>query len=257
MIEAEKKQSIVSMNPAPESVVVVERNNTVSGSESDSDISLSGLDMIRLAKHFNPDQIQILTAINRFQFKVSKGTIDVWWLYDDGGLSLLIPYLLTQRKSYLEGAKLRIFTLSSQSKIIEDEQRKLAALLSKFRINFAEVRVIKDDGRKPNIESILEFEKLIEPFCVDSDMPDPPKEGLIQESELLLNQEKTWRTLRMAENLQKYSSESDLIVVTLPVPRKGLISSCLYMAWIDMMTKNLPPTLLVRGNQTSVLTFYS
>uniref|UniRef100_A0AC35FLN0 Uncharacterized protein n=1 Tax=Panagrolaimus sp. PS1159 TaxID=55785 RepID=A0AC35FLN0_9BILA len=211
--KTEKKQSIVSMDPSPESVVVVERNNTVNESESDSDISLSGLDMIRLAKHFNPDQIQILTAINRFQFKVSKGTIDVWWLYDDGGLSLLIPYLLTQRKSYLESAKLRIFTLSSQSKIIENEQRKLAALLSKFRINFAEVRVIKDDGRKPNIESILEFEKLIEPFCVDSDMPDPPKEGLIQKSELLLNQEKTWRTLRMAENLQKYSSESDLIVV--------------------------------------------
>uniref|UniRef100_A0A0M3HGT2 SLC12 domain-containing protein n=1 Tax=Ascaris lumbricoides TaxID=6252 RepID=A0A0M3HGT2_ASCLU len=44
---------------------------------------------------------------------------------------------------------------------------------------------------------------------------------------------------------------------TLPVPRKGLISSCLYMAWIDVMTRELPPTLMIRGNQTSVLTFYS
>ncbi|KIH59090.1 hypothetical protein ANCDUO_10692 [Ancylostoma duodenale] len=33
----------------------------------------------------------------------SKGsTIDVWWLSDDGGLTLLVPYLLTQSKSYLE-----------------------------------------------------------------------------------------------------------------------------------------------------------
>jgi hypothetical protein len=26
-----------------------------------------------------------------------KGTIDVWWLYDDGGLTLLLPYILTTR----------------------------------------------------------------------------------------------------------------------------------------------------------------
>ena len=26
------------------------------------------------------------------------GTIDVWWLYDDGGLTLLLPYILTTRQ---------------------------------------------------------------------------------------------------------------------------------------------------------------
>ncbi len=25
------------------------------------------------------------------------GTIDVWWLYDDGGLTLLLPYIITTR----------------------------------------------------------------------------------------------------------------------------------------------------------------
>jgi hypothetical protein len=33
----------------------------------------------------------------RFQTRVRQGTIDVWWLYDDGGLTLLIPYLLTKK----------------------------------------------------------------------------------------------------------------------------------------------------------------
>ena len=31
----------------------------------------------------------------------------------------------------------------------------------------------------------------------------------------------------------------------------------LYMAWLDIMTRNLPTVLLTRGNQEPVLTFYS
>jgi solute carrier family 12 sodium/potassium/chloride transporter 2 len=39
--------------------------------------------------------------------------------------------------------------------------------------------------------------------------------------------------------------------------RKGDFSAPLYMAWLEALTANMPPFLLVRGNQTSVLTFYS
>uniref|UniRef100_A0AC34FYC1 SLC12A transporter C-terminal domain-containing protein n=1 Tax=Panagrolaimus sp. ES5 TaxID=591445 RepID=A0AC34FYC1_9BILA len=83
------------------------------------------------------------------------------------------------------------------------------------------------------------------------------QEGMITGAELASQKDKTQRQLRISELLKQHSSESDLIVLTLPVPRKGLIRSFLYMPWIDMMTKNLPPTLLVRGNLTSFLTFYS
>jgi len=55
----------------------------------------------------------------------------------------------------------------------------------------------------------------------------------------------------------KNSSKSDLIVMTLPVPRKNIISAPLYMAWLESLSRDLPPFLFVRGNQTSVLTFYS
>lgn len=50
----------------------------------------------------SPVQLELLTDMNRFHERIEKGFIDVWWLYDDGGLTLLVAYLLTQPRSYLE-----------------------------------------------------------------------------------------------------------------------------------------------------------
>ena len=44
---------------------------------------------------------------------------------------------------------------------------------------------------------------------------------------------------------------------TLPMPRKGLCSAGLYMAWLDTLSRDMPPMLLLRGNQENVLTYYS
>jgi Solute carrier family 12 len=44
---------------------------------------------------------------------------------------------------------------------------------------------------------------------------------------------------------------------TMPLPRKGVVSAPLYMAWLETLTRDMPPFMLVRGNQSSVLTFYS
>ena len=42
----------------------------------------------------------------------------------------------------------------------------------------------------------------------------------------------------------------------MPVAREDTPAE-IFMAWLDYFTFNLPTTLLVRGNQESVLTFYS
>ncbi|EYC27812.1 hypothetical protein Y032_0008g197 [Ancylostoma ceylanicum] len=201
------------------------------------------------------EQKALLASISRFQRKIKKGVIDVWWLYDDGGLTLLIPHLLTIPKSYLEGAKLRVFTISTSSRTMEQEQRSMAALLSKFRISFSDVSVISDIGRKPQPETLMRWEKLILPFIAADDSECPA--GMTTQSELDAQKQKTNRQLRAAELLREHSIDADLIVMTLPVPRKGMVSASLYLSWLDIMTRGLPPTLLVRGNQTSVLTFYS
>ncbi|CAG09668.1 unnamed protein product, partial [Tetraodon nigroviridis] len=43
----------------------------------------------------------------------------------------------------------------------------------------------------------------------------------------------------------------------MPLARKGTVSSALYMCWLETLSRDVPPLLLVRGNHQSVLTFYS
>jgi len=202
-----------------------------------------------------------MADMHRFQTRVRHGLIDVWWLYDDGGLTLLIPYLLTQQKSYLEGAKLRVFTLSGKKRQLDREQHNMAALLNKFRISYAQVNVLPDPAHKrPSAKTMARFNHLIEPFVVKGHSGGSGREAegpLITEAELKAHEEKTWKHLRLAEMLKRYSANADLIVVTLPVPRRGLVNASLYLGWLDMMSRDLPPTLMIRGNQQSVLTFYS
>lgn len=79
----------------------------------------------------------------------------------------------------------------------------------------------------------------------------------IERSELHGVKDKTNRYLRLREHLLKNSMNSDLIVMTLPMPRINVVSGPLYMAWLESLSRGLPPVLFVRGNQSSVLTFYS
>lgn len=79
----------------------------------------------------------------------------------------------------------------------------------------------------------------------------------IPETEIIAMKDKTNRHLRLRELLLEHSHEANLVVMTLPMPRKNMISAPLYMAWLELLTRDMPPFLLVRGNQTSVLTFYS
>uniref|UniRef100_A0A3Q2Z3G3 Solute carrier family 12 member 3 n=1 Tax=Hippocampus comes TaxID=109280 RepID=A0A3Q2Z3G3_HIPCM len=140
-----------------------------------------------------------------FQKKQGKKTIDVYWLSDDGGLTLLLPYLLTRRKRWAK-CKVRVFVGGDNSK--NDERRQeVMTLIKKFRLGFHDVE--------------------------------------------------SFRQIRLNEILQDYSREATLIVITMPVGRRGVCPSILYLAWLELLSRDLSsPVLLVRGNQENVLTFY-
>ena len=77
-----------------------------------------------------------MSNIEMFRGKKRTGIIDVWWLYDDGGLTLLLPHILTTRKQF-KSCKLRVFTLANRNHALDQQQRKMAMLLAKFRIDFS------------------------------------------------------------------------------------------------------------------------
>ena len=54
---------------------------------------------------------EILNSLCRFRLKQKRGTIDVWWLYDDGGLSMLLPHILTTRANWTNSI-MRVFCLA-------------------------------------------------------------------------------------------------------------------------------------------------
>lgn len=72
----------------------------------------SPTDAVRVA---STKELAILVpkGINWFPSNVDhmKGSIDIWWVVHDGGLLMLLPFLLLQHKVW-RNCKLRIFTVA-------------------------------------------------------------------------------------------------------------------------------------------------
>ncbi|XP_033827933.1 solute carrier family 12 member 2-like [Periophthalmus magnuspinnatus] len=206
---------------------------------------------------------RLLESSQIFKKKQGKGTIDVWWLFDDGGLTLLIPYLLTNRGKWGD-CRIRVF-MGGKINRIDHDRRAMAMLLSRFRIDFSDIIVLGDINTKPKKHNKLSFKELIDTYRLrEDDMQQDEAERLkalepwrITDNELELYKAKTNRQIRLNELLQEHSNTAKLIVISMPLARKGTVSSALYMCWLETLSKDLPPVLLVRGNHQSVLTFYS
>ncbi|XP_073989263.1 sodium potassium chloride cotransporter [Rhodnius prolixus] len=206
-----------------------------------------------LHKYENGQQLQknVLDSMRIFDKKYKGGYVDVWWLYDDGGLTILLPYILSTR-SVFSSCKMRIFALANRNRELKTEESNMASLLAKFRIEYESLTMVNDIMEAPNAKTVHFFKELLNNFRNKTD-----SEFSVTDEELDTLKEKTDRQLRLRELLQKHSKESTMVVMSLPMPRKGLVSAPLYMAWLETLTRDMPPFLLIRGNQAPVLTFYS
>ncbi|KAB7505213.1 Solute carrier family 12 member 2 [Armadillidium nasatum] len=81
--------------------------------------------LVNLYRGINGAKIprSVIQDLNRFRTKQPKGTIDVWWLYDDGGLTLLLPHILATRSQWSK-CKLRVFALANHKNELDVEHRR-------------------------------------------------------------------------------------------------------------------------------------
>ncbi|XP_043913794.1 solute carrier family 12 member 3-like [Protopterus annectens] len=198
-----------------------------------------------------------------FQCKQAKKYIDIYWLCDDGGLTILVPYLLSRRKRW-GNCKVRVFISTSTEKS-DQEKEAMKSLLSKFRLRFKEIVVLTDTDQKPHPESMKVFEDLVAPYRLNDGMKaDSTVQELksenpwkISDQELLWHIKKSEKQARLNEIMKENSQDAALIVMSLPVARRDACPSTLYMAWLETLSHGLnPPVLLIRGNQQNAITFY-
>ncbi|KAI9522154.1 hypothetical protein NQZ68_038790 [Dissostichus eleginoides] len=208
---------------------------------------------------YKGDTDQIKTV---FQNDQGKKTIDVYWIADDGGLTLLVPYLLTRRKRW-HRSKVRVFIVGDEQNM-EEGRNEMIALLKRFRLDIHDVTVMTDSEKRPNSKNLSRFVDSVAPFMLH----DEQQEGVstqeqrkrapwkISEKEFEAFKLKTERKVRLNEIIRRNSQHAALVLVSLPVPHSDC-PSALYMAWLDTLTCGLHcPVVLIRGNQQNVITFY-
>lgn len=65
----------------------------------------------------------VFHALNQFNEKQKRGPIDIWWLTEDGGLTILIPYLINISYNWSE-CYLRLFCISQNGEETETIRNK-------------------------------------------------------------------------------------------------------------------------------------
>ena len=91
---------------------------------------------------------------------IKGDTIDIYWLYDDGGLTLLLPFILKMRSKFTK-CNLRVFCLVDNIENMEEEAKSMTILLKKFRIAFQDVILLSDAKTVPNKTTTRQFETMV------------------------------------------------------------------------------------------------
>ena len=76
--------------------------------------SFRSLEQIRInpneAEELKKKKDSIVSALTQLQGDHRGKCIDVWWLTEDGGLTVLLPQIIASRQQW-SGCKLRVFTM--------------------------------------------------------------------------------------------------------------------------------------------------
>ena len=203
---------------------------------------------------------------NRLDYTTAapSGNIDVYWLDDDGGLTALAPYILSQSDLFAN-CNIRLF-----SKIIAPDpedpdsaqaREGLALLMRKLRITTSEINLLTTLNATPNPSSTEWFQQFdlltrarAEAFLAAQD-PAPGTERLSLEELEQYNTSWTDYYLRLGELVNENSKNSSCVFISLRIPDENDAAQ-LYLGWLEAMTHGIEvPVFFVRGSHDNILTF--
>uniref|UniRef100_A0A669EDU8 Solute carrier family 12 member 5b n=1 Tax=Oreochromis niloticus TaxID=8128 RepID=A0A669EDU8_ORENI len=219
--------------------------------------------------------------------RFTEGHIDVWWVVHDGGMLMLLPFLLRQHKVWRK-CKMRIFTVAQMDDNSIQMKKDLLTFLYHLRIDAVVEVVEMHDGdisaytyektlimeqRSQILKQMhltkneMEREVNQEPSYYLPTSPAAPAGGAVarpdnkgaeKEKSLLTTDVRRMHTaMRLNEVITKKSKEAKLVLLNMPGPPKNRVGEENYMEFLEVLTEGLNRVLLVRGGGREVITIYS
>uniref|UniRef100_A0A671QSN2 Solute carrier family 12 member 7-like n=1 Tax=Sinocyclocheilus anshuiensis TaxID=1608454 RepID=A0A671QSN2_9TELE len=213
------------------------------------------------------------------QERLGEGTIDVWWIVHDGGLLMLLPFLLQQHKVWRK-CKMRIFTVAQLDDNSIQMKKDLQMFLYHLRLN-AEVEVVEmhdSDISAFTYEKTLVMEQrsqMLKQMQLSRTEREREIQSITDESRSSIrrknqsgahgsavnNQNSNVRCMHTAIKLNEVvvnkSQGAHLVLLNMPGPPKNRGGDENYMEFLEVLMEGLNRVLLVRGGGREVITIYS
>ena len=186
-----------------------------------------------------------------------NSTIDVYWILHDGGLMLLITFLLKQDKAWAK-CKLRIFCVAEADDNSLQMEQDLQLFLKLLRIT-ADVRVIEMTSTDISPYTRARVTKM-ETEVACGTVPTAPgristdSESDVQPTELNVRRMNT--CTRMNAIMKEHSKGADLIALNLPDVAID-DHPWVYMGLLEELVDGIERVLFVKGGGREVITIYS
>ncbi|XP_050443364.1 bumetanide-sensitive sodium-(potassium)-chloride cotransporter-like isoform X2 [Adelges cooleyi] len=181
-----------------------------------------------------------------FSFKTKKyeGVVDVWWLYDDGGLALVIAHMLKKSTAW-KNCKFRIFGVTKAEENISTERNKLIRLLSMYRIDFDIVEILL-----VNHVNSKTMERLTP--VLNHSLRKVAGRQCSEQINNNKNRDTFVRSLFLRDLIELNSKQSSLAIVSMAKPLGDF--NKIHMCVLDTITKGLTSCIIIIGNTIQAIT---
>ena len=173
-----------------------------------------------------------LILVTRPSQIIESDTVDVWWLSDDGGLTLLVAFM----SAHSSKRRLRVMSVVNldAGDTIEETYKRMENLLTRFRIDAEIICVdISEHNSTPSRFALATWESIAHNNSLNDSFR---------------------RFLLLSDVIREYSSGASLVLSTLLIPELNMDA----VTYVDLLTviSNISPTFaFVRGTGENVLSW--